>query len=123
MAHCHKNYSFTQLPNYFIIPGMFKQLTRFFQKEKTSPIPAPVANGLMQVTADSSRCVQCGICGYNCPVGIPVREYARRGQNVTDSRCIACGVCVEKCPRGTLRWGPAILVRADNTIEINPDEI
>lgn len=102
---------------------MFKQLTRFFQKEKTSPIPAPAANGLMQVTADSSRCVQCGICGYNCPVGIPVREYARRGQNVTDSRCIACGVCVEKCPRGTLRWGPAILVRADNTIEINPDSL
>ena len=76
--------------------------------------------GLLQVSADASRCVQCGICGYNCPVGIPVREYARRGQNVTDSRCIACGVCVEKCPRGTLRWGPAILLRSDNKLEVDP---
>ncbi|MEW5986344.1 MAG: 4Fe-4S binding protein [Chloroflexota bacterium] len=76
--------------------------------------------GLAQVAADASRCVQCGICGYNCPVGIEVREYARRGQNVTDNRCIACGACIEKCPRGTLRWGPAILVRPDRTLVVDP---
>jgi ferredoxin len=78
---------------------------------------------LLQVTADGSRCVQCGICGYNCPVGIEVREYARRGENVTDSRCIGCGACIDKCPRGTLRWGAAILIRADNTLEINPNSL
>ena len=78
---------------------------------------------LLQVAADGSRCVQCGICGYNCPVGIEVREYARRGENVTDSRCIGCGTCIEKCPRGTLRWGAAILIRADNTLEINPNSL
>jgi ferredoxin-type protein NapH len=66
---------------------------------------------MSQATADASRCMQCGICVYNCPVGIEVREYARRGENVTDSRCINCGACVENCPRGTLKWGPAILVR------------
>ena len=83
----------------------------------------PESDGLHQVTADASRCVQCGICGYNCPVGIEVREYARRGQNVTDSRCISCSACIEKCPRGTLKWGPAILVREDNTLEVNPDAL
>jgi ferredoxin len=83
----------------------------------------PVNTAVLQVTADASRCVQCGICGYNCPVGIEVREYARRGLNVTDSRCIGCSACVEKCPRGTLRWGPAILLRADNTLELNPDAL
>ena len=93
-----------------------------FLKKRPQPAAPPVA-GLQQVTADAARCVQCGICGYNCPVGIEVREYARRGQNVTDSRCIACGACIEKCPRGTLRWGPAILVREDNTLEISPDEL
>lgn len=86
-------------------------------------MPAGAKDGLLQVTADASRCVQCGICAYNCPVGIEVREYARRGQNITDSRCIACGECVAKCPRGTLRWGPAILVRADNTLEVAPNEL
>lgn len=93
-----------------------------FFKRKTAVIdqPNPI---LRQVAADSNRCVQCGICSYNCPVGIEVREYARRGQNVTDSRCITCGACVEKCPRGTLRWGSAILIRSDNSLEINPNQL
>jgi ferredoxin len=56
-------------------------------------------------------------------VGIEVREYARRGENVTDSRCIGCAACIEKCPRGTLKWGPAILIRADNTLEVNSDAL
>lgn len=75
------------------------------------------------VAADATRCVQCGICGYNCPVGIQVREYAREGKRVDDPRCVKCGLCIEKCPRGTLRWespegvqpaqSPTPLLRAD----------
>ena len=57
-----------------------------------------------RVVPDASRCVQCGVCGYNCPVGIPVRDYARQGLPVDDPRCITCGNCVNVCPRGTLRW-------------------
>jgi ferredoxin len=62
--------------------------------------PAPDAH----VTPDATRCVQCGVCGYNCPAGIPVRDYARQGHLVDDPRCVQCGKCVEVCPRGTLRW-------------------
>jgi len=29
-----------------------------------------------QVTPDPTRCVQCGICSYNCPVSIDVRRLA-----------------------------------------------
>lgn len=57
-----------------------------------------------RVAADDGRCVQCGVCGYNCPVGIDVRSYARQGQIVDDATCIACGNCIAVCPRGTLRW-------------------
>ncbi len=104
---------------------MFSRLKSLFSGngDHKAIVPEGARLGLLQVAADASRCVQCGICGYNCPVGIEVREYARRGQNVTDCRCIACGACVEKCPRGTLRWGPAILVRDDNTLEVNPDAL
>jgi heterodisulfide reductase subunit A-like polyferredoxin len=57
------------------------------------------------VVPDAARCVQCGVCGYNCPVGIPVRDYAHRGRIVDDPACVQCGQCIEACPRGTLRWG------------------
>lgn len=57
-----------------------------------------------RIATDETRCVQCGICGHNCPVGIQVREYAREGRTVNDSRCIGCGLCIAKCPRGTLRF-------------------
>ena len=59
---------------------------------------------LGRVVPDASRCVQCGVCGYNCPVGIPVRDYAHRGWPVDDPGCITCGQCIQVCPRGTLRW-------------------
>jgi ferredoxin len=85
--------------------------------EAPSPTPRP---GTAQVAADASRCVQCGICGFNCPVGIEVRDYAHRGLNVTDSRCIGCGACIEKCPRGTLRWGPPHLLGPGDSLEIDP---
>ena len=102
---------------------MLSRLVRLIKGEKQNPTLKNNRAEFLQVTADASRCVQCGICGHNCPVGISVREYARRGENVTDSSCIACGVCIEKCPRGTLKWGPAILLRADNTLEVNPNTL
>lgn len=51
-------------------------------------------------------CVQCGICSYNCPLGLDVRAYAWRGEPVGDARCLACGQCVARCPRGVLRFAP-----------------
>ncbi len=102
---------------------MLSELKGLFKGEEKSPTAKSNSAKLLQVTADATRCVQCGICGHNCPVGIAVREYARRGENVTDCNCIACGVCIEKCPRGTLKWGPAILLRADNTLEVNPNSL
>lgn len=56
------------------------------------------------VVPDSSRCVQCGICTYNCPINIDVRRHAWRGEPVKDSRCLTCGQCVMRCPRGVLRF-------------------
>ena len=57
-----------------------------------------------QVVPDSSRCVQCGICSFNCPINIDVRRYAWMGEAVVNSRCLTCGECVARCPRGVLRF-------------------
>ncbi len=55
------------------------------------------------IMPDSARCVQCGICSYNCPAGIDIRRHSRTGEAVHDSHCLTCGECVERCPRGVLR--------------------
>ncbi len=57
-----------------------------------------------QVVPDASRCVQCGCCTYNCPIGIDVRSHAWRGKAIHDSHCLTCGECVNRCPRGVLTF-------------------
>ena len=57
-----------------------------------------------QVVPDSARCVQCGVCSLNCPIGIDVRRMAWLGAAIQDSRCLTCGECVARCPRGVLRF-------------------
>lgn len=56
------------------------------------------------VTPESIRCVQCGICSYNCPIGIDVRRHVRLGEAIHNQRCITCGECVARCPRGVLSF-------------------
>ncbi|MGE5378472.1 MAG: 4Fe-4S dicluster domain-containing protein [Bacteroidota bacterium] len=64
-----------------------------------------------QVVPDPARCVQCGICTYNCPIGIDVRAHAWRGEPVRHSQCLTCGECVARCPRGVLRFEQTDLFR------------
>ena len=52
------------------------------------------------------RCVQCGMCSFNCPMGIDVRRHVWRDEPVRDSHCLTCAQCVERCPRGLLRFEP-----------------
>lgn len=79
-------------------PGFFEKLLGLTPHPHSAPTPDA------RVTPDGVRCVQCGVCGYNCPVGIPVRDYARQGKVLDAADCVQCGQCIEACPRGTLRW-------------------
>jgi ferredoxin len=65
------------------------------------------------VVAEPARCVECGICSYNCPLGIDVRTRARQGLPVADAFCLTCGECVARCPRGTLRFETSAVFGAD----------
>jgi NAD-dependent dihydropyrimidine dehydrogenase PreA subunit len=58
------------------------------------------------VTPEPRRCVQCGVCSFNCPMSIDVRRYAWLAAPVTDPGCLTCGECVKRCPRGLLRFAP-----------------
>ena len=36
-------------------------------------------------------------------MGIDVRAYAQKGENIVRSSCVGCGVCSAVCPRGVLK--------------------
>jgi len=65
------------------------------------------------VTPEPLRCVQCGVCSFNCPMGIDVRRQVWRGEPVGDSACLTCGECVQRCPRGLLRFEPIASARRE----------
>lgn len=55
-----------------------------------------------RITTNGGQCISCGNCSTYCEMGIDVRWYAQRGQNVIRSSCVGCGVCSAVCPRGVL---------------------
>jgi polyferredoxin len=56
-----------------------------------------------RITVNSAQCISCGNCSTYCEMGIDVRHYAQRGQNIIRASCVGCGICANVCPRGVLR--------------------
>ena len=79
-----------------------------------------------RITTNGGQCISCGNCSTYCEMGIDVRWYAQRGQNIVRSSCVGCGVCSAVCPRGVLnlenlgedgRFGEPILI-GNNGIKV-----
>lgn len=64
-----------------------------FQKKKSK----------FRITANGGQCISCGNCSTYCEMGIDVRSYAQKGQDVVRASCVGCGICAAVCPRGVLR--------------------
>lgn len=55
-----------------------------------------------RITTNGGQCISCGNCSTYCEMGIDVRAYAQRGENVIRASCVGCGICATVCPRGVL---------------------
>lgn len=55
-----------------------------------------------RITTNGGQCISCGNCSAYCEMGIDVRWYAQRGQDIVRSSCVGCGICSAVCPRGVL---------------------
>ena len=56
-----------------------------------------------RITVNGGQCISCGNCSTYCEMGIDVRAYAQRGQDVVRAACVGCGICAAVCPRGVLK--------------------
>ena len=80
-----------------------------------------------RITTNGGQCISCGNCSTYCEMGIDVRWYAQRGQNIIRSSCVGCGVCSSVCPRGVLnlevrdekgRFGQPVLLGNNNVTAV-----
>ena len=80
-----------------------------------------------RITTNGGQCISCGNCSTHCEMGIDVRWYAQRGQNIVRASCVGCGVCAAVCPRGVLklenreeqgRYNKPVLLGNDGVINI-----
>jgi Pyruvate/2-oxoacid:ferredoxin oxidoreductase delta subunit len=56
-----------------------------------------------RITTNGGHCISCGNCSTYCEMGIDVRAYAQKGENIVRSSCVGCGICSAVCPRGVLK--------------------
>ena len=56
-----------------------------------------------RITTNGGQCISCGNCSNACEMGIDVRAYAQKGENIVRSSCVGCGICAAVCPRGVLK--------------------
>jgi polyferredoxin len=71
-----------------------------------------------RITTNGSQCISCGNCSTFCEMGIDVRAYAQKGQDIVRASCVGCGVCSSVCPRGVLKLenGPQKTKKLDGPI-------
>jgi polyferredoxin len=56
-----------------------------------------------RITTNGGQCISCGNCSTYCEMGIDVKAYAQKGENIIRSSCVGCGICSAVCPRGVLK--------------------
>ena len=71
-----------------------------------------------RITTNGGQCISCGNCSTYCEMGIDVRAYAQKGENIVRSSCVGCGICSAVCPRGVLK-----LENGPDKGRINPTEV
>jgi ferredoxin-type protein NapH len=56
----------------------------------------------LHLDADPAKCVQCGLCSRNCPMGLEVTKMVQAG-HLKNNECILCGECADHCNKKVIK--------------------
>lgn len=76
-----------------------------------------------RITTNGNQCISCGNCSTYCEMGIDVRFYAQRGQDIVRASCVGCGICSAVCPRGVLKLENGSSDIHEKGLEIRNDHV
>ena len=81
---------------------------------KTADAPKPVTGPAPSVDLpdthiriEAEKCLFCGKCEHNCPVGAITLDRKNRTWTIDRKKCITCGVCADGCPAHCLTLADA----------------
>lgn len=57
----------------------------------------------LHLEAESEKCIKCGKCSKNCPMGLDVKEMVL-AEDMRSVDCILCGECVSNCPKEVISY-------------------